>query len=111
MKRWIALLIAQLAILALLLWPDSYTGLRALDIPTMATGYRAKEICSCLFVMERSEKDCDDWTRDIAMGAAFHVEKSRKAVTGSYQWFGAARPFFASVAQFRDERRGCLLQR
>ncbi|WP_141733725.1 hypothetical protein [Oligoflexus tunisiensis] len=111
MKRWIALLIAQLTILALLLWPDSYTGLRTLDILQLATGYRAKEICSCLFVLERSEQDCDAWTRDIAMGAAYRVDKSSKSVTGSFQWLGAARPIFPSVAKFQDERRGCLLQR
>jgi hypothetical protein len=111
MKRWIALIIAQLAIVALVLWPDPYTDLRILDILSLGTGYRAKEVCTCLFVLERSEENCNAWTRDISLNAAFEVDAAQKTVTSSYQWLGSSLPLFPSLAKFQDERRGCLLQR
>jgi hypothetical protein len=111
MKRWIALLAPQLGILILLLWPDSYTDLRILDILSLGTGYRAKEVCSCLFVLERSQENCDIWTRDIALNAAFSIDAQRKTVSSSYPWLGSSLPLFTSVALFQDERRGCLLKR
>jgi hypothetical protein len=111
MKRWIALIIAQIAIVTLILWPDPYTNLRILDILSLGTGYRAKEVCTCLFVLERSENSCNAWTRDISLDAAFSVDAAHKAVTSSYQWLGSALPLFTSTARFQDERRGCLLQR
>jgi hypothetical protein len=111
MKRWIALIIAQLAILMLVLWPDPYTELRILDILSLGTGYRAKEFCTCFFVLERSEENCNAWTRDISLNASFTVDQARKTVTSSYQWLGSAPPLFPSVASFQDERRGCLLHR
>jgi len=111
MKRWIALVIAQLGILVLVLWPDSYTELRILDILSLGTGYRAKEVCTCLFVLERSQENCDKWTSDISLNAAFSIDAQRKSVSSSYQWLGSSLPLFTSVALFQDERRGCLLQR
>jgi hypothetical protein len=111
MKRWITLIIAQLAILVLVLWPDPYTELRILDILSLGTGYRAKEFCTCLFVLERTQESCHEWTRDISLNAAFHVDQTKKTVTSTYQWLGSALPLFPSIASFQDERRGCLLQR
>lgn len=111
MKRWIALIVAQLAILVLVLWPDSYTELRILDILSLGTGYRAKEVCTCLFVLERTEENCNAWTKDISLNAAFSVDGKRKEVSSSYQWLGSSLPLFTSVASFQDERRGCLLRR
>ncbi len=111
MKRWIALIIAQLAILVLVLWPDPYTDLRILDILSLGTGYRAKEFCTCIFVLERSEENCNEWTKDISLNAAYAVDQTQKTVTSSYQWLSSALPLFTSVARFQDEKRGCLLQR
>ncbi len=111
MKRWLALLFAQLGIITLILWPDSLTGLRILDILSLGTGYRAKEFCTCLFVLERSEENCNAVTKDISLNAAYSIDLNRKAISSSFQWLGASLPLFPSVATFQDERRGCLLQR
>ncbi|HYX36680.1 MAG TPA: hypothetical protein VE954_26520 [Oligoflexus sp.] len=111
MKRWTVLILAQVAILVLILWPDHFTKLRILDILNLGSGYRAKELCTCLFVLERSEEACNDWTRDIALNAAYSVDATHKIVTSSYQWLGSALPLFLSTASYQDEKRGCLLLR
>ncbi len=111
MKRWIALVLAQVAILALVFWPDSYTELRIFDILSLGTGYRAKEMCTCMFVLERSEEICNLGTKDISLNAAFNVDLQKKSIVSSYQWLGSALPLFPSEALFQNEKLGCLLQR
>lgn len=111
MKRWLALIAAQVAIIVLVFWPDAHTGLRIFDILSLGTGYRAKELCTCLFVLERTDESCDSWTRDISLNAAFTIDRKKKTVSSSYQWLGSSLPLFTSSASWQDERRGCLLQR
>jgi hypothetical protein len=111
MKRWGILIAIQLAIVALMFWPDSYTGLRIVDILSLGTGFRAKEMCTCLFVLDRSDQACNDWTREISLNASYAIDRKHKTVSSSYQWLSASLPLFSSTAQFQDERRGCLLQR
>jgi|688.fasta_scaffold2674889_1 hypothetical protein len=68
----------------------------------IATGYNAKEVCSCLFVSGRSEDDCEEWLRVSPDIAKFKVDYETKTVTTKA--LGGAK----SVAAFVSEREGCI---
>ncbi|XXF77990.1 hypothetical protein P2318_33830 [Myxococcaceae bacterium GXIMD 01537] len=70
----------------------------------LATGYTAKEACSCLFVMEQSEEFCRAWTKASPDVAGFRVDRDARTVESSalLMWGGRAR--------FVDAKSGCVLE-
>lgn len=72
--------------------------------PALATAYRAKDACSCLFVMERDERHCRAWTRVSPDVANLTVDRARKTVTSRALGLWSAR------ARWVDERSGCVLE-
>ena len=70
----------------------------------LAAAYTAKEVCSCLFVIEQTEDYCRRWTRASPDIASFRVDRKAKVVESSALLFWGAR------ARFVSERFGCLLE-
>lgn len=69
----------------------------------LATAYTAKEVCSCLFVMEMPLEYCRAWTRASPEVARFTVDTDRKVVeaTALLEW--------GARAHFDAAKFGCVL--
>ena len=59
----------------------------------LATGYTAKELCSCLFVMQMPLDYCTDWTRASPNVTRFKIDTVNKTVetTALLEWGLRAR--------------------
>ena len=66
-------------------------------------GYYAKELCSCLFVLEMEEDYCLDYTRYIVDLDNYRFNKEQKRVTTTFLGLDAE-------ASYRGERVGCFLE-
>lgn len=69
----------------------------------LLTRYRAKELCSCLFVMEMDEAFCDRWTTQPPDVATYTIDRKRREVRTQ------AMMYFAARARFVDAHFGCRL--
>lgn len=69
----------------------------------LAVRQKAKETCSCLFVMKRDEAWCRAWTKVTPDVAEPEVDHARKRVTA------VALAFYRASASFH-EGRGCALE-
>lgn len=69
----------------------------------LATGYGAKELCSCLFVMEMPLDYCQAWTRASPAVAKFTIDFELKRVesTALLEW--------GNHAKFESGRFGCVI--
>lgn len=67
----------------------------------LAVRQKAKEMCSCLFVMELTEAECAAWTRVSPNVARATIDWQQKRV------HAVALGFWAAGARF-DGRRGCV---
>lgn len=65
-------------------------------------GFGAKEMCSCLFVMESSLKDCKTY---VDTGVPLPIRFSRKDNVVTSRLFGV----FRRRAQYEGKRKGCRL--
>jgi hypothetical protein len=72
--------------------------------PSLAAAYRAKEACSCRFVMGRDEAWCRAWTEASPDVARIEVDERSRAVSARALLLWSAR------ARFVDGRRGCVLE-
>lgn len=69
----------------------------------LASGFSAKEVCSCIFVAGRSEDECREWTRVSPNVARFKVDTQDKVVTAHALWMGK------TTARYVDEKTGCII--
>ena len=69
----------------------------------LAVRQKAKETCSCVFVMRRDEAYCRAWTKVTPDVAKAEIDHARKRVTA------VALGFYRSNASFR-EGLGCALE-
>ncbi len=69
----------------------------------LASGFSAKEMCSCLFVMQRPESDCAEWTRVSPDVAKYKVDHDAKSVRSRALGMGK------TVARWESERTGCVI--
>ncbi len=70
----------------------------------LATAYTAKEVCSCLFLLEQSEDFCRAWTKANPNVARFRVDRDTRTVESSALLLWGAR------ARFVDAASGCVLE-
>lgn len=68
----------------------------------LAVHQKAKEMCSCLFVMELPEEQCTAWTRVTPDVAKAEIDRQAQRV------HAIALGFWSASARF-DGRRGCVL--
>lgn len=69
----------------------------------LVTAYRAKEMCSCLFVMGQTEDYCAEWTVADPNVAKFTIDRAKKRVTTT------AIIMWNASAHWESERFGCVL--
>jgi hypothetical protein len=72
--------------------------------PELAVAYRAKDGCTCLFVLRRSLEDCDAWTRTGPGIASFEPDLPGGAVRSRALRLWTAR------ARYLGPREGCRLE-
>ncbi len=70
----------------------------------LVTAYTAKDMCSCLFVMEQTEEYCLAWTKASPAVARIRVDHRRKVVSTS------AAVLWTGEAEFVDAQQGCVLR-
>ncbi len=70
----------------------------------LASGVTSKEVCSCLFVMERDEDFCRAWTKVSPDIAKFKVDYDEKTVK-------SRALLTKSIARYQGERDGCVIER
>jgi len=70
----------------------------------LLTNYRAKDVCSCVFVQKRSDKYCIDWTIAEPDLATVSIDRSTQTVTTEAMFFWSGK------ARYIDLRRGCVLE-
>ncbi len=84
-----------------------FPGLRgpyANATPELAAAYRAKDGCTCLFVLRRSPADCRSWTEASPDVASFEPD----AVAGTVR--SRALLFWSARARYLGPREGCRLE-
>jgi len=67
----------------------------------LVVSYASKEVCSCLWVMERDEAYCRAWTRASPQVAEVEIDWDRRETVAH------ALLLWSSRARFIDEREGC----
>lgn len=70
----------------------------------LLTRYAAKEMCSCLFVMERDEDWCAHWTKQSPNLRTYRVNRQARIVETQAVLSWTAR------ARWVSPRRGCVLE-
>lgn len=70
----------------------------------LLTAYRAKDMCSCVFVQDRDEAYCRDWTKASPNLATMSVDMEEKVVTTE------AMQYWSATARFVDAKQGCVLE-
>jgi hypothetical protein len=70
----------------------------------LLTGYTAKELCSCLFVIGQDEDYCREWTRATPEVASYRIDPAAKSVRAQSILFWGAR------ARFVNDADGCVLE-
>lgn len=70
----------------------------------LVAAYQAREMCSCLYVMEQDESWCRAWTRASPNVAKFEIDNAKKRVTAS------AVTLWGSTAKFVSARSGCVTE-
>jgi hypothetical protein len=93
---------SSLALALALLLPGCSEGYDNNDAE-LAVRQKAKEMCSCVFVMKRDEAWCRAWTKVTPDVAKAEIDRERKRVTA------VALGFYRSNASFRDGL-GCALE-
>jgi hypothetical protein len=73
------------------------------DLLHIASGFAAKEACSCVFVSGRSIDECKAFVKVSPAVATFRVDDEERRVVAHA--LGGARV----VAKFVDDRTGCVL--
>ena len=69
----------------------------------LLTAYRAKDMCSCMFVQGRDEDYCRDWTKASPNLASLSVDTEAKTV------YTEALQYWSATARFVDAKQGCVL--
>ena len=100
MKKFIYTILATSLILALMWAGANYKHLRS--FPGIISAFYAKEFCSCYYVMERSEKSCENYARQFIAVKDLRIDEGNKSisVTGLGQ---------SSEAVYTGKRFGCIL--
>ncbi len=70
----------------------------------LLTSYRAKDMCSCVFVQGRDEDYCRDWTKANPNLATMTVDLDEKKVHTE------AMQYWSATAKWVSERHGCVLE-
>lgn len=70
----------------------------------LLTRYRAKELCSCLFVIEQTEDFCAKWTVAAPNLASYAIDRESKRVETS------AMIMWGASARWVDVKKGCVLE-
>jgi len=94
-----------IALLMLLSCGDPDTLSYADGTPSLAAQYNAKEACSCVFVMGRTEESCEDWLRVSPDIATFKVDYDAQTVTTRVVRLG-----WPATARFVSPEEGCVLE-
>lgn len=96
-------LMAGLALMTGLAAPGCEATYEEHDLELL-TRYRAKDLCSCLFVMEQTKDFCSRYTRQPPNLATYTIDWDRKRVkTQAMMYWGA-------TARFVDAQFGCVLE-
>jgi hypothetical protein len=108
-RRWRLALAAVVALtlLGALAFLGVFPGLRgpyANATPSLAVAYRAKDGCTCLYVLRRSPEQCRAWTVASPDVASFEPEASNGTVSSKALFFWSAR------ARYVGGRDGCRLE-
>ncbi len=98
--------LAALACVGVLLSCGGGSGLHTYDNNDLQliSGYTAKELCSCLFVMQMDEPWCRAWVKNSPAVADARVDTEAKTVQAGALFLWGAR------ARYVDEDFGCVLQ-
>jgi hypothetical protein len=76
------------------------------ELAKLGAGYHAKNMCTCLFVVEQTEEFCKDMSKTTPniddFGGEYIIDREKKSVT-------AKIIIVQATAQWKDERLGCLL--
>ena len=78
-------------------------GYRNHDLELL-TSYRAKDMCSCVFVQERDEAYCRDWTVASPNLATLSVNVDTQTVSTE------ALQYWSATAVYMGTEVGCVLQ-
>lgn len=70
----------------------------------LLTAFAAKEMCSCLFVMQRDETYCREWARQDPNLRTYDIDWNAKRVETQAVLYWGARAHYVSP------RRGCVLE-
>ncbi|KIG15186.1 hypothetical protein DB30_05886 [Enhygromyxa salina] len=96
--RWVGLLALGLVAVASCGIDEGYDN----NDLELAVRQKAKETCSCLFVMELPEEHCTAWTRVSPDVAAAKIDRERQRVSAT------ALGLWSASAHFNG-RTGCVL--
>ena len=82
-----------------------FTENKIWEIPSIASAYLAKEMCSCLFVVGRSAEECE---HSVAQGP--QIARYEASTDRVEAWVRFTFGLFHNSARFEGARFGCRLQ-
>jgi len=94
----------KLVVLVLFLVLGDHNRYRANDAE-IVTAFTAKQTCSCVFVMKRSEDFCHGFARQDPEVTTTSIDRETKSVDVR------ALGFWHAKARFLDPRRGCVVEK
>jgi hypothetical protein len=80
-RRALMLVVALLGVPALLLSGDSVRADRTANLLELATGFSAKEGCSCAFVVGQTDAHCQDFAQPPGVSFTLDITIDRDAQT------------------------------
>lgn len=104
MKKFMKILFMILVIIIIIIGIVTITNWNDINnFRPMVSGAFSKFMCSCLFVEQRSEEQCLQWSKLDLPVSSYSVNQNEKSVTASA--LGKT-----SKASYTNERFGCTLQ-
>ncbi len=82
--------------------PSSLHG-KGLGDLFLGLGFIAKEVCSCAFVVERSDEQCEEFAKLDSLSASITIDHNAKRARASMLWI------LRKTAEF-DPHAGCRLK-
>lgn len=95
MKLFIPLLIVLIGLGA---FANSQT-----ELSKLASGYHAKHMCTCLFVIEQNEEFCQDLAKTQPNWIMYKIDHQEKTVKATFALF------FSASAIYKESKSGCSL--
>ncbi|MCB9638069.1 MAG: hypothetical protein H6727_04080 [Myxococcales bacterium] len=103
--KWLGMVILFLLLLVGIWAFQNRQNLR--NLAELNSAWYAQNTCSCIFVTQRSEKDCMHYVRQVLPYSKLNIDRKNKSVTATAT---ATMLWNTSTSRYLGPRHGCTLE-